>query len=141
MIKPFEAIAVFYKDDEGYYQAFSPNVEGAISYGETLDEARANIKEAIEGVIKTAIDKDIANYFKNEEYKPAKGETVEVVKIDRKLQVAVSIKIAREKAGYSQREIGKKLGMSQQSISRYEKALIIPSADTFLDLLEANPNS
>jgi predicted RNase H-like HicB family nuclease/DNA-binding XRE family transcriptional regulator len=141
MIKPFEAIAVFYKDDEGYYQAFSPNVEGAISYGETLDEARANIKEAIEGVIKTAIDKDIANYFKNEEYKPAKGETVEVVKIDRKLQVAVSIKIAREKAGYSQREIGKKLGMSQQSISRYEKALIIPSADKFLDLLEANPNS
>lgn len=137
MIKPFEAIAVFYKDDEGYYQAFSPNVEGAISYGETLNEARANIKEAIEGVIKTAIDKDIANYFSNEEYKPAKGETVEEVKIDRKLQVAVSIKIAREKAGYSQREIGKKLGMSQQSISRYEKALIIPSADKFLDLLEA----
>lgn len=137
MIKPFEAIAVFYKDDEGYYQAFSPNVEGAISYGETLEEARVNIKEAIEGVLGTALDKDIAHYFDHDEYHAAEGEIVETVKIDRKFQVAVSIKIARERAGYSQSDIGKKLGITQQSISRYEKALVIPSADKFLDLLEA----
>ncbi|MCK5056347.1 MAG: type II toxin-antitoxin system HicB family antitoxin [Candidatus Aminicenantes bacterium] len=137
MIKPFEAIAVFCKDEEGYFQAFSPNVEGAISYGETLEEARANIKEAVEGVIKTALDKDIVNYFQSNEYKANEGEIVEVVKIDRKLQVAVSIKIAREQAGYSQRDIGKKLGITQQSISRYEKGVVIPSADKFLELLEA----
>lgn len=137
MIKPFEAIAVFYKDDEGYYQAFSPNVEGAISYGETLEEARENIKEAVEGVIKTALDKDIANYFNHKEYTVGEGEMVEVVKIEKRLQVAVSIKIARERAGYSQIDFGKKLGITQQSISRYEKGLVIPSADKFLKLLEA----
>lgn len=137
MIKPFEAIAVFYKDDEGYYQAFSPNVEGAISYGETLDEARTNIKEAVEGVIKTALDKDIANYFSHEDYAAGEGEVVEIVKIEKRLQVAVSIKIARERAGYSQIDFGKKLGITQQSISRYEKGLVIPSADKFLKLLEA----
>lgn len=137
MIKPFEPIAVFYKDDEGYYQAFSPNVEGAISYGDTLEEARANIKEAVEGVIKTALDKDIANYFSHEDYTAGEGEVVEVVKIEKRLQVAVSIKIARERAGYSQIDFGKKLGITQQSISRYEKGLVIPSADKFLELLEA----
>ena len=135
MIKPFEAIAIFYKDEEGYYQAFSPNVNGAISYGETLAEARANIKEAIEGVIKTALNKDIANYFSYTEYEPKAGEMVETVNIDKKLQVAVSIKIAREKAGYSQKDFGKKLGMTQQSISRYERGIIIPSADKFLEIL------
>jgi len=135
MIKPFEAIAVFYKDEEGYYQAFSPNVDGAISYGETLEEARANIKEAIEGVIKTALDKDIANYFSDSQYIPKANEITETVNIEKKLQVAVSIKIAREKAGYSQKDFGKKLGMTQQSISRYEKGIIIPSADKFLEIL------
>ncbi|MCK4766256.1 MAG: type II toxin-antitoxin system HicB family antitoxin [Candidatus Aminicenantes bacterium] len=84
MIKPFEAIAVFYKDEEGYFQVFSPNVEGAISYGETLDEARANIKEAIEGVIETAQNKDIANYFSCDDYKAGKGEIVETIKISGK---------------------------------------------------------
>jgi predicted RNase H-like HicB family nuclease/DNA-binding XRE family transcriptional regulator len=137
MIKPFEAIAVFYKDEEGYYQAFSPNIDGAISYGETLEEARTNIKEAMEGVIKTALDKDIANYFSHIEYKAKESETIETIKIDSKLQVAVSIKIAREKAGYSQRDFGKKLGMTQQSIFRYEKGIVIPSADKFLQLLGA----
>lgn len=137
MFKPFEAIAVFYKDDEGFYQVFSPNVEGAVSYGETLDEARENIKEAIEGVIQTTLDKDLTNYFKHDEYKVEEGHFVEIIKIDRKLQVAVSIKIARENAGYSQQDIGERLGMTQQSISRYEKGLVIPSADKFLELLEA----
>ncbi len=137
MIKPFEAIAVFYKDDEGFYQAFSPNVDGAISYGETLEEARENIKEAIEGVIQTALDKDLANYFKHGEYNTEEGQITETIKINRKLQVAVSIKIAREKAGYSQLDIGRKLGITQQSISRYEKGLVIPAADKFLELLEA----
>ena len=135
MIKPFEAIAIFYKDEEGYYEAFSPNVNGAISYGETLEAARANIKEAIEGVIKTALDKDIANYFSYSEYEPKAGEMVETVNIDKKLQVAVSIKIAREKAGYSQKDFGKKPGMTQQCISRYERGIIIPSADKFLEIL------
>jgi len=135
MIKPFEAIAVFCKDEEGYYQAFSPNVDGAISYGGTLEEARANIKEAIEGVIKTALDNDIANYFSDSQYIPKANEITETVNIEKKLQVAVSIKIAREKAGYSQKDFGKKLGMTQQSISRYERGIIIPSADKFLEIL------
>jgi len=137
MIKLFEAVAVFKQDEEGYYQVFSPNVDGAISYGQTLEEARANIDEAIEGVIKTALEKDIADIFSHREYKPVKGEIVEIIKIDRRLQVAVSIKIAREKAGFSQKDFGRKMGVNQQSISRYEKGLVIPKADKFLELLEA----
>ena len=136
---PFNALAVFYKDEEGYYQAFSPNVEGAVSYGETIEEARQNIKEAIEGVILTALEKDIKHYFKPDggKYVTKAGEIIETVKIDRKLQVAVSIKIARETAGYSQSQLGERLGITQQSISRYEKALVVPTADKFLELLEA----
>jgi predicted RNase H-like HicB family nuclease len=40
--------AVFEPAEEGGYVAFVEEVPGAISQGETLDEARENLKEALE---------------------------------------------------------------------------------------------
>jgi predicted RNase H-like HicB family nuclease len=39
---------VFEPSDEGGYTALVPALPGCISEGDTLDEARANIREAIE---------------------------------------------------------------------------------------------
>ncbi|HQU45948.1 MAG TPA: type II toxin-antitoxin system HicB family antitoxin [Pirellulales bacterium] len=39
---------VFEQSDEGGYTAFVPTLPGCISEGDTLDEARRNIREAIE---------------------------------------------------------------------------------------------
>jgi predicted RNase H-like HicB family nuclease len=39
--------AVFERADEGGYVAFVEEVPGAISQGETLDEARENLREAL----------------------------------------------------------------------------------------------
>lgn len=134
-IKPFEPVAVFEKDESGGYTVFCPNVDGVFSEGDTLEEAREMIKDALEGVIEVALEENLENYFSDREYIPKKGEIVEPVDISRKLQVAVSIKIAREKAGYSQRQMAEKVGIKQQNISRYEKGIVIPSADRFLQLL------
>jgi predicted RNase H-like HicB family nuclease/DNA-binding XRE family transcriptional regulator len=134
-IKPFEPVAVFKKEEEGGYTAFCPNVEGVFSEGDTLEEARQMIKEALEGVIAVALEENLENYFDNSEYIPNAGEIVEPVDINKKHQVAVSIKMARECAGYSQRQFAEKIGIKQQHISRYEKGLVVPSADRFLLLL------
>lgn len=40
--------AVFEQSDEGGYTVFVPSLPGCISEGDTLDEARRNIREAIE---------------------------------------------------------------------------------------------
>lgn len=66
-----------------------------------------------------------------------KGKSVNQFKIKKKLQVTVSIKIARERQGYTQQQMAEKVGIKQQNISRYEKGKVIPSADRFLELVGA----
>lgn len=43
--------AVFEEAEEGGYTAFVAELPGAISQGETLDEARENLREAIELIL------------------------------------------------------------------------------------------
>ena len=45
------------KEPEGGFTVFVPSLEGCITYGETLDEAQANAKEAIELYIE-ALEED-----------------------------------------------------------------------------------
>jgi predicted RNase H-like HicB family nuclease len=136
-INPFQPEAVFKIDEEnGGYLVSCPSVEGVFSQGDTIEEAREMIKDALEGVIEVALEDDLENYFNNDEYIPGEGEIVEPIDINKKLQVAVSIKLARERLGYTQKQMAEKLGIKQQNISRYEKGKVIPSADRFLELLE-----
>ncbi len=134
----FQPMAVFRKDEEsGGYFVFCPSVEGVCSQGETLQEAREMIKDALEGVIEVALEDDMENYFNNDEYIPQPGEVVEPIRINRKLQIAASIKMTRERLGLTQQQMAHKMGMKQQNISRYEKGKVVPSAGRFLELLEA----
>jgi predicted RNase H-like HicB family nuclease/DNA-binding XRE family transcriptional regulator len=134
----FQPLAVFRKDEEsGGYVVFCPSVEGVFSQGETLEEAREMIRDALEGVIEEALEDNLENYFSTNEYIPKEGEIVEPIEIKKKLQVAVSIKIARERQGYTQQQMAEKVGIKQQNISRYEKGKVIPSADRFLELVGA----
>ncbi|MCK5641425.1 MAG: type II toxin-antitoxin system HicB family antitoxin [Gammaproteobacteria bacterium] len=136
VIESFEPTAVFRKEPDGSYVVFCPEVDGVFSEGKNLDEAREMIQEALEGVIETVLDEDIQNFFKPAEYKSEPGDIVEKIKVDKKFQVAVSIKMAREKSGLTQAQVAKRLGIKQQNVSRYEKGTVIPSADRFLSLIE-----
>jgi predicted RNase H-like HicB family nuclease len=49
---------VFEPSDEGGYTAVVPALHGCISEGDTLDEARANIREAIELYLEAPDGKD-----------------------------------------------------------------------------------
>jgi len=41
------------QDEDGYFIAECPNLPGCISQGKTLQEVKANIKEAIEGYLES----------------------------------------------------------------------------------------
>jgi predicted RNase H-like HicB family nuclease/DNA-binding XRE family transcriptional regulator len=136
VIESFEPTAVFRKTRDGRYFAFCPEVAGVASEGRTLEEARSMIKEALEGVIAIVLERDFPDYFKPAGKKILRGDIVEKIDIDKKLQVAVSIRMARERAGLTQAQVAEKLGIKQQHISRYEKGIVVPSADRFLQLFE-----
>jgi len=48
---PFEFTAVFRKAPEGGYVAFVEELPGANAQGDSLEEARANLREAVELVL------------------------------------------------------------------------------------------
>ena len=135
MFNIFEPIAVFTHGQDGW-TAVSPNVEGAISEGDTLEEARENIKEAIELMLEYLLDEKINDGINERQYLPAPDEIVEKVEIDQKLQVAISIKLSRERQGLNQSEMAAMLNKKQQEISRYEQRKVVPSADIFLKMVK-----
>lgn len=47
---------VFEPSDEGGYTVYVPSLPGCVSEGETLDEARQNIREAIELYLEPTAD-------------------------------------------------------------------------------------
>lgn len=60
---PFEFTAVYQPAAEGGYVAFVPELPGANTQGETLAEARANLREAVELVLeanRALADADLA---------------------------------------------------------------------------------
>jgi predicted RNase H-like HicB family nuclease len=48
--------AVFQEAEEGGYVAFVEELPGAISQGETMEEARANLREAVELILEANRD-------------------------------------------------------------------------------------
>ena len=58
-----ELTAVFLEDSEGGYVAFVEELAGANTQGETLEEARANLREAVELVLESRralVEEDLA---------------------------------------------------------------------------------
>ncbi|MDW7759548.1 MAG: type II toxin-antitoxin system HicB family antitoxin [Acidobacteriota bacterium] len=54
----YKVSVVIEKDDHGYY-AFAPELEGCQTQGDSLEEALANIKEAIELYLETLSKEEI----------------------------------------------------------------------------------
>jgi len=132
----FQPLAVITQDEAGFFNASSPHVAGAFSYGRTLDEAIAGMREAIEGVIETALEEGYAGVLSAREYEGEAGQAVAAIDIEPRLRVAATIHLARERAGLNQAEFARRAGLNRETISRYERGKRMPAADKFLKLVE-----
>ena len=61
----YKVSIVIEKDEHGYY-VYSPELEGCQSQGDSLEEAIANIKEAIELYLETLSKDEIKEYLSKE---------------------------------------------------------------------------
>ena len=61
----YKASVVIEKDEHGYY-AYSPELPGCQSQGDSLDEIMANIKEAVELYLETLPEDERTTYLSQE---------------------------------------------------------------------------
>jgi predicted RNase H-like HicB family nuclease len=61
----YKVSIIIEKDIHGYY-AFSPELEGCQSQGDSLEEVLANIREAVELYLKTLSDEEIKSSLSKE---------------------------------------------------------------------------
>jgi predicted RNase H-like HicB family nuclease len=59
-------LAVFYPEEEGGFSAFAQRYPGIVSQGETVDEAKANIKEAFVAMLAACRKRGKSLEFSNE---------------------------------------------------------------------------
>ena len=133
----FQPLAIIKKDEDGRYNALSPNVKGAISYGGTYEEAVSNITEAIEGIMESALENGYNGVLLEMEHGCDENKELVAIPIKRRLRVAATIHLVRERAGMNQEEFSQKLGINRETVCRYERGKRMPSADTFLTIIEA----
>lgn len=57
---------LFQKDEHGYF-AFCPDLKGCHSQGDTFEEAKENIREAIELYVETMSEDEISNLIPSKE--------------------------------------------------------------------------
>jgi predicted RNase H-like HicB family nuclease len=56
-MEKMKLLVTIYQDEEGWYVAECPAVPGCMSQGKTIEEARANIQEAIELCLEVRADR------------------------------------------------------------------------------------
>ena len=61
----YKVNVVVEKDDHGHY-AYSPELEGCQSQGDSYEEALANIREAVELHLETLSEEERSQYFSKE---------------------------------------------------------------------------
>ena len=55
---------MFEPDEDGWITAYCPDLPGCVSQGKGLDDAKANIKEAIEGFLEMLLEDAAADYLR-----------------------------------------------------------------------------
>ena len=111
----YPALIVFDDEDEMYNVSF-PDLPGCLTYGDTLDEAKANAEEAL-SVYLESID---SRRLRIPEPSTKKGNNIYAIEPDKKTGFAIWLKKQREALGLSQSEIAEKLGIAYQTYQRIE---------------------
>ncbi len=99
---------------EGGYVVTFPDVPGAVTEGDTLDEALANAAEALNGVIESRFERG----YTLPQSKVRRGKKYHAVEVSPRIAIAWELRHARGKR--SQSEVAKKLNISQQAYCKLE---------------------
>ncbi|MEO5361612.1 MAG: type II toxin-antitoxin system HicB family antitoxin [Nitrospirota bacterium] len=111
----YPAIIEYISEDENFTVEF-PDLEGCITYGDTLEAAKDYAKDALSAFLASMLD----NGFKIPEPSDVKGEKVHLIEPEPYAAVPILLRKLRLEFGYSQTDVSKKLGISYQVYQKLE---------------------
>ncbi|HRX15408.1 MAG TPA: type II toxin-antitoxin system HicB family antitoxin [Spirochaetota bacterium] len=114
MIK-YAAQIVYDKEDNCYNVSF-PDLKGCFTYGETMEEAQHNAKEALSGYLESLDMRKIKIPV------PSKhnGKTLYYIKPEKNVSFAIWLKLKRQEKGYTQKDMANILNIKYQTYQRFE---------------------
>jgi len=105
-----------YSASDACYLVTFPDLPGCATYGETIDDARHNAREALTGYLESIDMRKIEIPI------PSKmtGRTVNYISPEKRVAFALWLKIKRNEHGYTQKDMAKKLNINFQSYQKFE---------------------
>ena len=114
----YPAKIMFDKEDDIFNVEFT-DLPGCLTYGETLDDAMANAKDALTGYLASIDLRKISIPVPSK----IKGENSYYIKPEINTAFAIWLKINRTKHGYSQKDMAAILDISFQGYQKYENPI------------------
>lgn len=111
----YPAIIKYDKEDKAYLVEF-PDLQGCVTYGESLSEAKVNAKEALSGYLASIFDRG----FKIPVPSRPKGKNIHHISPESTVLVPILLRNVREELKLSQVDAAKRLKISYQSYQKLE---------------------
>jgi antitoxin HicB len=125
------------KDKDGYYIVSFPDLEGCLTYGESFEEAKEMAREALSGWLAASCDMKLA--IPDPKIRSGK----DFYKITAPIQIVLPIYLRklRKRKNWTQSQVAKKLGISQQAYAKYESPKYSHTLDQIQKILDNLPIS
>lgn len=104
------------KQNNGSYFVEFPELPGCLTEGKSLRDAKVNACEALNGWLISNFERE----KKIPEAKPRKAKYYYEIEVDLPLSFALRLRQIRDSKGFTQGQIAKKLGISQQAYAKLE---------------------
>lgn len=118
--------AKIWEDEDKIYQVEFPDLPSVITYGETLEEAKQNAREALTGVLESLLDRNKAIR------RPSKitGKHIHWISPEAAIAAPILLRWAREDEDLTLEQLAQRIGVTYQSLQRLERPGANPSIKT-----------
>ena len=113
-----------------------PDCPGCQTFARKGQDIRARAKEALEGWLELALEDGEAPP-RPTTIRPPKGAELLTVSVEPRLGIAIALRWARLEAGWTQAELARRVGVSQQQIAKLERSAVNPTVETLEKLAAA----
>ena len=111
----FPAKITYIKSDRSYLVEF-PDLPGCLTEGGTLEEAKANAREALSGYLASIFERN----FKIPKASSLRGKGVYMIEPEPEIAVPIFLRRMRELNKLTQEDVARELGISYQTYQRLE---------------------
>lgn len=108
--------AHIWKEENNTYSVEFPDLPGCFSWGETLEEAKAQAEEALTGYLESLDSRRLTI----PEASSRAGNEIYPIAPNLNVSFAITLKQEREKQGLTQKEVAKKMGVAWSAYQRIE---------------------